>query len=416
MATQEDVLNYILSGKQSSPVFITAGAGRGKSYLLKQITEAVGSSLVVAAPTGIAALNVGGDTMHSLFGLPTSLVTREDKEKISRKTRDIFKRVDTIAIDELGMSRADYLDLIDYKLKNIRKSKLPFGGINFIGIGDLFQLEPVITNNERKHFIYDSPFCFDSDVWKESQFKVFELTKCYRQDSPRQVKILDSIRQKDVNYLRAIAEINKMADEAEVNEDECTTLTSYKADADMINNYHYRRVTGEELNYTAEIRGSFHDRPVEETLKLKVGVRVLLCSNDLNGQYKNGESGVVLEMREGFVRVLKDDGVEVTVEPSVWEKHSYTSNKQGLSKEVVGSYVQIPLRLGWALTTHKAQGATLNNVHLDLGRGCFSHGQAYMAVSRVRDLTRMTLARPMTSDDVIVNEAVINFYRNLRGE
>lgn len=414
MGTQREVLDYVLSGKQDEPVLITAGAGRGKSYLLRQLTKELGGNVVVGAPTGIAALNVGGETLHSLFGLPTGLVTKEDKEKISGKTRKIFKNAEYIFVDELGMVRADYLDLIDHKLKVIRKNKQPFGGIKFIGIGDFFQLEPVLTHNEQKHFIYDSPFCFDSDVWKESNFKVFELTKCYRQDQPRQVKILDSIRQKDVNHLRAIAEINKMSDDAEVNEEECTTLTCYKSDSDMINNYHYRKVVGEEVCYPAEIKGEFFERPVEENLKLKVGVRVLICSNDFNGQYKNGESGVVLDMKEDFVRVLKDDGVEVIIEPAIWDKYSYTSSREGLSKSVVGSYRQIPLRLGWASTIHKQQGSTLDNVHLDLGRSCFSHGQTYVAISRVRDLTRMTLARPLTSDDVIVNDAVIKFYESIR--
>lgn len=414
MATQREVLDYVLSGKQDAPVLITAGAGRGKSYLLRQITQELGSSVVVGAPTGIAALNVGGETLHSLFGLPTTLVTREDKEKISGKARKILKTADVLAVDEVAMCRADYLDLIDHKLKVIRKNKQPFGGIKFIGIGDFFQLAPVLAPNEQKHFIYDSPFCFDSDVWKESNFRVFELLKCYRQDQPRQVKILDSIRQKDVNYLRAIAEINKMSDEAEVNGEECTTLTSYKADSDMINNYHYRKVVGEEMCYPAEVKGKFFERPVEENLKLKAGVRVLICSNDFNGQYKNGETGVVLDTQEDFVRVLKSDGVEVIVEPAIWDKYSYTSSRDGLSKQVTGSYRQIPLRLGWASTIHKQQGSTLDNVHLDLGNSVFSHGQAYVAVSRVRDLRKMSLARPMTSDDVIVNDAVIKFYESIR--
>lgn len=414
MATQEDVLDFVLSGKQDTPVLITAGAGRGKSYLLRQITEAVGSSLVVAAPTGIAALNIGGETMHSLFGLPTSLVTREDKEKISRKTRDIFKRVDTIALDECGMVRADYLDLIDYKLKNIRKSKLPFGGINFIAIGDFFQLSPVITNNEKKHFIHDSPFCFDSDVWRESQFKVFELTKCYRQEEPRQVKILDSIRQKDVNYKRAIEEINKMA-KPESDEDSIT-LVCYKRDADMINSYRYNQMSGEEYVYRAETKNRFYEKPVEDVLRLKVGVRVIIRANDqVNGFYKNGEQGVVQSCNADYVIVEKDNGETVAVTHFTWEKYSYESTTEGLTKKVVATYKQIPLRLGYGITIHSCQGMTLDDVHLDLGMGTFSDGQLYTSLSRIRDLRDMSLARSLIASDLKVNQRVIDFYKGLRG-
>lgn len=414
MATQEDVLNYILSGKQDSPVLITAGAGRGKSYLLRQITEAIGSSLVVAAPTGIAALNVGGETMHSLFGLPTSLVTREDKEKISRKTRDILKRADVLAVDEVAMCRADYLDLIDYKLKNIRKSKLPFGGIKFIGIGDFFQLSPVITNNEQKHFIYDSPFCFDSDVWKESNFKVFELTKCYRQEDPRQVKILDSIRQKDQHYKRAIEEINKMAKPG--GDEDSITLVCYKRDADMINSYRYSQMSGEEYVYHAKTKGRLYERPVEDVLRLKVGVRVIIRANDqVNGFYKNGEQGVVQSCNADYVVVEKDNGETVAVTHFTWEKYSYASTSEGLTKKVAATYTQLPLRLGYAITIHSCQGMTLDEVHLDLGIGTFSDGQLYTGLSRIRDLRDMSLARPLIASDLKVNQRVIDFYKGLRG-
>lgn len=412
MSTQEEVLDWLGRDTESS-VFITGGAGRGKSHLLKTIAEDKGANLVIGAPTGIAALNVGGETMHSLLGLPNSLVTRADKDNIPSKARALFKKADFLAIDELAMVRSDYLDLIDYKLKTIRKNKKPFGGIQLICIGDFFQLEPILTREEKKHFLYDSAFCFSSDIWRETSFKVFDLLKCYRQEKEQQVRILDSIRRKDQHYRLAIKRINEFSKPLEP-DDKTFTLTCYKADADYINCLQYADLEGEEFSYNATISGKFHERPVEENIFLKTGAKVLICANDIEGTYKNGEMGEVIELSQASVRVLKNNGDIVCVYPFLWEKYCYSSDGRNLTKELCASFSQIPLRLGYAIPIHKAQGITVEELKLDLGRGTFSHGQLYVAVSRITNLENLVLTRELRPSDLIVNDKVIEFYEEVK--
>jgi hypothetical protein len=412
MDLQQEAIKQIRAGKS---LFLTGSGGVGKSWVIDQIVD---SNTILCAPSGIAALNIGGVTCHRAFGLPLGIPVEKDNYP-SKKVKDLFygNAVKRIVIDEVGMVRTDYLVLMSRKLQHIKNNTKPFGGIQMVFVGDFYQLEPILSNNEKEFFQFDSKFCFSSKLW---DFPTIELIEPKRHNNKRQVLMLNSIRRKDKFYKKALEYIQKECKVYAPTED-TLHLCCYNRDADQINGRYYESVVGVERVFKASFSTAWgRDRPVDEVLKLKVGVRVLICKNSLDGDYVNGERGFVLGFgvtadKEFYVVVEKQDGDIVNVFEAEWEKYSYKKEKligadgETLVKNVDAKYSQIPLKYGWAVSIHKSQGMSLDDVAIDVGSGCFSHGQAYVALSRIRDLENLSFVNPMLPQDIIVREEVKRF-------
>lgn len=411
--SQELALEKIKSGENT---VILGQAGTGKSFVINKITD---NTTVKCAPAGIAALNIEGMTCHKMFNLPVGKPQEQDYFIVGNTMRNLFKGsspVDTVVIDEVGQLRADYLDMIDSKLRTLRRNNKPFGGIQVVGSGDFYQLEPIVPDNERRGFRkrYKSPYCFDAESW---DFDVVELTKVYRQSDERQVRLLQSIREKDKWYKRALDVIQEEAKPYDPVE---TTmhLCCYKTDAHRINRMWYKRVDEKEHVYNCQNDAGWKEAEcaVPFKVKLKVGCRVLVKANNTDGGYVNGDKGWVVDCTPLSVFVKLDrNGQTVEVIPNKWDKHKYGTSGDKVTKEVESSYTQIPLLLGYAVTTHSVQGMTLDDVAIDFGQGCFAAGQAYVALSRIRDLKNMSFVNDIYPSDIIVRDEVVEFYENLRG-
>lgn len=400
--------------RRKGKIFVTGNCG--KSYIIKQVTD---KHTVLSAPTGIAALNIGGETCHSLFGLPFGIPTQKEKDDIKPYLRSLFKsgNVKRIIIDEVSMLRADHLDLIDYKLKKIMGTTEAFGGIQTILVGDLWQLPCIITPEEKKFYrrLYKSGFIFDSNAWQEANFKDIILDKPYRQEDLYQVSLLDAIRSKKDGWEDAVEEINKLCT-FQATED-ILSLCLLNADADKINLQHFKKNKSPVVKYTAKITGKFNKKDciVEPELKLKVGLRAIVCANDPSPEkeYKNGQMGEVVELNKNSVVLKLDSGEVVTVVPHRWETTKYKNGVKGLSKSIAGTCEQIPIRQGNAISTNKAQSLTLDELSLNLGNARPREATTYVALSRVRDLTKVHLARKLTVNDIVINRDVKNYYDRL---
>jgi hypothetical protein len=412
---QEEAMELIAKGKN---IFLTGNAGTGKSWIIKQIQN---NRTMLLAPTGIAALNIGGATCHSTIGLPFGYPQVSDWTKISAKARKLFGKssgLDRIILDEAGVLSAVQLDIIDKKLQIIRGNKLPFGGIQMVLVGDLFQLEPVITSQEAKWFFkeYDTSYVIGAKSW---DFKVANLTEVKRQGDKRQVNMLNAIRTGSEHAAKALYAIQKEGKEYNYTED-TLHICVFKNDAYHINKYWFDLVEGEAKTYyastTGDKRAKWSDVPVPEVLDLKVGCKVVCSANDLDGQYVNGSKGTVIGFGPNFVRVELENGTQVIVEEFTWEKFSYGKGVNGLTKTPIATFTQVPLKLGYAMTAHSIQGVTLDSAAIHVGRGCFSAGQLYMMLSRVTDLRNLSFVEPIHSKNIIVSEEVQKFYANVKEE
>lgn len=401
--------------KRGENVFVSGPAGVGKSYVAEKAQK---EGTVVVAPTGVAALNVGGITAHKAFGLPVGLVTNEDYAGgVPDKMFDLFSRasdVQCIQIDEIGMLRADYFELMDYRLRKVRRCDDPFGGLQITGFGDFFQLEPIVSNNESQPFydVFDSPYCFDSDSWV---FDTFMLEKVYRQSDERQVKILNSLRTGDKYRNLALQRVKEECAEYENTED-TLHLCCYRKDADKINNYWFEKIDAPIQQYWAYIDGNdkWYDAPVDMVLSLKVGAKVLMCANSIDGDYVNGDRGTVLELGAGYVMVELLNGDIVKVIPNIWSKYDYQNGSNGVERIPSSTFKQMPIRLAYGMTIHKVQGMTLDKAAVHVGKGCFSAGQLYVALSRIRDIKNMSFVNPLRRTDLITSKAVQDFYASIK--
>lgn len=413
---QQKAVDMSNAGKN---VLVTGGGGRGKSVVIREVTD---ENTVLIAPTGAAALLVNGTTAHKAFHLPIGVPVLTDFMTVSKKVQNLFSprsAVKKIVIDEGSMIRTDMFELMNARLQNIRGNRQLFGGLAVTIISDYYQLAPVLTQREEEAFYsqYKSVFNFNSDIF---DFDVVELTKSYRQDNQRHVEMLDSIRQKDKYYKLALQAIVKEARPYQASPSQMI-LCCYKNDQRRYNNKYFRLLDTPIFEYKAKIENvkkddEWRDSTVSHNLKLRVGAKVIFRANDRDGKFVNGERGEVVYLDKVSVIVRKNNGVEVSVLPNVWEKHEYSSRFNVLEKEVVSRFSQIPLDLGYAITIHQAQGSEFEDMAIDLGRKSFSHGQTYVALSRAKDLSKVSFVRPPTPEDVICAKEVKEFYRRIRNE
>lgn len=510
-------------------LFITGRAGTGKSTLLGYFRTTTKKNVVVVAPTGVAALNVKGQTIHGFFKFKIGMTVHDVKKNTSEIDQKMYKKIDMLIIDEISMVRADLFDCIDRFLRlNGKDSKLPFGGVQIVVIGDLFQLPPVVGPGEGYIFEtkYESPYFFDAPAYKQGLFQVIELSHVYRQQDPVFIDILDKIRTGEAD-LQHVEYINKMCleidgkkvtmtdmqskdivvedslyvndegipvDDEERDEDgnivnrvkpkedkiehddgkhkliqdlknqfnlsgikglnfgassalsvsssdknvnstsnstsgaedfnELSTqkltvcLVTTNALADKINTEKLAEIKTPSKTYKGDLVGRFEQKnaPAPEQLILKLGAQVMTLKNDPSGKWVNGDIGTVEKLLDSSVRVRFEDGRVEEIIGDTWEmvKYEYDEISDQLDSEVVGKYTQIPIKLAWAVTIHKSQGKTFDTAVIDFGRGTFAHGQAYVALSRVRSLQGITLKNPLRAHDVRIDERIRDFLAGAR--
>ncbi|MEA3493558.1 MAG: AAA family ATPase [Candidatus Margulisiibacteriota bacterium] len=397
-------------------VFITGRAGTGKSTLLEYFRLITKKRIVVLAPTGVAALNVKGETIHSFFRFkPDITLNKIKKIKFKKGKKNIYKGVDAVVIDEISMARSDLLDCVDKFLRlNGPNRNKPFGGVQMIFIGDLYQLPPVVTGQEKGIFKghYDSEYFFDARSFSELDMEYIELEKVYRQKDEKFIALLNAVRNNSAGD-KEIALLNKRLDPDYEPKDEyriCLTPTNRMAKE--INERRLARLKGKAVVFQGEIRGDFELKrlPTERELALKKGAQVMMLNNDSMRQWVNGTLGVVSEIGDGVVEVELEDGGSAIVEPYKWEIFHFTlDGKGGLATEPVGSFTQLPMKLAWAVTIHKSQGKTFDRVIIDLGRGTFAHGQLYVALSRCRSLAGIVLKKPVKNGHILMDWRVVRF-------
>lgn len=404
-------------------VFVTGRAGTGKSTLLNHLSWNTSKQIVVCAPTGVAALGVGGQTVHSLFRLPTGVIADHAIEQTA-ELKKLLGAIDTLVIDEVSMVNADLMDAIDRALRQARARRHdPFGGVQVIMFGDPYQLPPVPPRDtdERAYFAdtYRSPWFFDAKVWAGAELSIIELSEIHRQSDDRFKRLLNGIRHGVVTAEMA-DELNE-AGSRPAPADGVITLATTNAIVNKINQSRLAALTGQSLRAEADITGDFRHNtfPAEEVLELKIGAQVMFLRNDTDGRWVNGTLGTVTRVA-GTVWVEVDQGgglEEFEVEPATWERYKYRYNAvtKTLTKDVVAEFEQFPLRLAWAVTIHKAQGQTYEAAVIDLGPRAFSAGQTYVALSRITTLDGLYLARPLRPSDIIVDDDVARFMRGRQG-
>jgi ATP-dependent DNA helicase PIF1 len=398
----------------SSNYFVTGAAGTGKSFVLDFIRTHIDKSHVVLAPTGIAALNVKGQTIHSFFRFPLDFITA-DKIIISAKLKKILKELDTIIIDEISMVRVEMMDAIDIALKKARGNRKSFGGVQMILFGDLYQLPPVISDTMTMQIIselYSSPYFFDADVWRNTTLEVHELTEVYRQSDRVFQFILNSIRKGRAD-IEILNKINQHVRSPKQNN--FITLATTNNIAENINKFNLNNLATAKTIYQAKVSGDskMFINNVEQFLEIKVGAQVVFVRNDKLKRWYNGTIGVVSSMTDDIIKVMV--GIEeMVVEPVEWNKiEYYVDELMGELKErIVGTVRQFPLKLAWAVTIHKSQGQQYDNVFIDLGAGSFAGGQSYVALSRCRSLEGLHLRRQLSSRDIIIDSRVVEFMEN----
>jgi hypothetical protein len=396
-------------------LFVTGRAGTGKSTLLNYLSENTSKQIVICAPTGVAALNVGGQTIHSLFRLPIGVIADNDIDQ-SAELRKLLSTIDTLVIDEVSMVNADLLDAIDRSLRQARNRRNEaFGGVQVVLFGDPYQLAPVPgEGDERAYFEdhYRSMWFFDAKVWNDTDLTIYELTSIHRQHEAEFKYMLNAVRHGGVTAEIA-ARLNEVGARPRPT-DGAITLASTNGIVTRINATELARLPGRVLTAKAEVSGDFGGRafPADEALELKLGARVMFLRNDTGqdgGRWVNGSVGTVTKIDS---TVWVDiDGERHEVRPAIWEKfkYSYSPLTKSLRKDVVAEFTQFPLRLAWAVTIHKSQGKTYDRAIVDLGPRSFAPGQTYVALSRISSLDGLYMTRPLRPSDIIVDENVVRF-------
>ncbi len=406
-------------------VFLTGKAGTGKTTFLRHITQSTNKRFVILAPTGVAAINAGGSTIHSFFQLPLCPYLPDVKELVTeyqmperhrslRKERiKIIRSLDLLIIDEISMVRADLLDAVDMTMRRYRHNDKPFGGVQLLMIGDAQQLSPVVRENERKYIaqVYQSPYFFHSKALQKLPYITIELQKVYRQQDREFLKILNDIRENKPNP-ETLQALNSRV-RAYEDSDEAIRLTTHNAQADKVNTMKLEALPGETVTFEADINGDFPENsyPADNVLSLKKGAQVMFIRNDAQAGFYNGKLGKVTDISpNGVVSVTDLEGEVICVTPAEWTNSQYVLNEESgeIEQTVVGTFKQLPLRIAWAITIHKSQGLTFDKVIIDAG-AAFAFGQVYVALSRCRTLEGISLDSPIRSTSIYSDTFVSSF-------
>ncbi|WP_346237721.1 helix-turn-helix domain-containing protein [Niabella insulamsoli] len=417
----------------SRSLFLTGRAGTGKTTFLKSFAERTKKNFAIVAPTGIAAINAGGVTMHSMFGLPlatfvptTDFIDRNEAINIPnllphfkyrRDKLKLLRKLDMLIVDEVSMLRCDVLDMLDLALKSARRSALPFGGVQMFFIGDLFQLPPVVKSESEAmlYTYYASPFFFEAKALQASNLLTVSLTKVYRQTDPLFLQLLNAIRDNDPDQID-FELLHSRYDPYFESEDFCVNLVSHNYLADAINRQQLDALPGKRRQYKANVWGEFrpHLFPNEESLELKEGAQVMFVKNDPDERkrFYNGKLATVTALNDEEIKVLpQGEQKEITIVKEKWEHKKYFLNKENnIDEEVIGSFEQFPFKLAWAVTIHKSQGLTFDKVIIDAGKS-FTSGQVYVALSRCRTLEGIVLKSRITTQSIIVDPRIMSFQK-----
>ena len=400
---RQQMLAYELIANTNSSFFLTGRAGTGKTTFLRNVQKMVDKQFITLAPTGVAAILAGGDTIHSFFGLPMDVCTPGTMGKMNEARILTLIHTDTIIIDEVSMVRCDIIDAIDYTMRKTLRSSLPFGGKQVIFVGDMFQLPPVVKQGAERdlmHDLYrtDDFFFYKADVIKRMRLVKIEFQKVYRQEDEDFLRILENVRLNKATP-ENLMHLNERVGQPTKEDGTVITLASLNKTADAINQQRLAEIDSEEYTYEGTVTGKFEEKrfPVDLTLRLKVGAQVMFTRNDQQRRWANGTIGTVTKLSKDEIQVTTEAGNTYVVPNCSWESFSYEYDKETrkTKKELMGSFTQYPLRLAWAITVHKSQGMTFDKLFLDLSRGMFAAGQLYVALSRVRSLGGLYLSRPI---------------------